>query len=116
MKIYDRLCAPAKFYFILSTVSYIFILLQNLSHDGHFTLGMYSCRHSNTTILLLIQALYIVLWTWLLNMICKWNKNISWLIVLFPFILFFIALGLVLFQGIRKDRREGMGEMSQVTF
>jgi hypothetical protein len=35
-------------------------------------------------------------------MICKVNTGISWLIVLFPFILFFILLGLVLVQGVRE--------------
>ena len=107
MKLYDKLCDPAKFYFIIATISYILILLQNLGGGGRFTLGSYSCRHSNPIILLIVQALYIIFWTWLLNLICKLNKNISWVIVLFPFLLYFIALGIVLFQGIQKDRMEG---------
>ena len=114
MNLYNRLCAPAKLYFVISAVSYLFILIQNVGGQGKFTLGSYSCRHSNPMILLLIQALYILFWSWLLNVICKINKNISWVIVLFPFVLFFVALGILLFQGIRKDR-EGMGELSQVT-
>jgi hypothetical protein len=45
------------------------------------------------------------------------NPSISWIIVLFPFLLFFIALGLVLFQGMHKDKQEGFGygEASQMT-
>jgi hypothetical protein len=66
-------------------------------------------------LLLLIQALYILFWTWLLNLICKVNKGISWIIVLFPFILFFLALGIILFQGIQQDRLENFGELSQYT-
>ena len=49
-------------------------------------------------ILLLVNVLYIAVWTWMLNILCRINTNISWLIVLFPFILFFIALGLFLFS------------------
>ena len=116
MKLYDKLCDPAKFYFIISVLSYIFILLQNIGGQGRFTLGSYSCRHSNPAMLLLVQALYILFWTWLLNIICKVNKGISWVIVLFPFLLFFIALGIVLVQGMRKDRKEGFGELSQFSF
>jgi hypothetical protein len=117
MKLYDKLCNPAKFYFILSTVTFIFVILQNIGTPNRFTLGNYSCRHSNPGLLLLVQAFYILFWTWLLNVICKINTSISWVIVLFPFILLFIALGLVLFQGMHKDKQEGFGygEASQMT-
>ena len=115
MKLYDKLCDPAKFYFVLATISYILILLQNIGERGRFTLGSYSCRHSNPVLLLIVQALYILFWTWLLNLICKVNKGISWVIVLFPFLLYFIALGMILFQGIQKDRMENFGELSQYT-
>lgn len=113
MKMYDRLCDPAKLYFVLATVSFIVVMLQNLGDHGRFTLGSYSCRHPNPALLLLAQALYIVFWTWLLNVICKINKGISWVIVLFPYLLLFIALGIVLMHGIQKDKKEGYGELSQ---
>lgn len=107
MKLFDKLCQPAKFYFVLSIISYILILLQNLGGKNRFYLGNYSCTHSNPALVLVSQGLYILLWTWLLNVICKVNPGISWVIVLFPFILFFILLGLLLFQGIQEDFRDG---------
>ena len=127
MNIYDKLCKPAKFYFVIATISYIFMILQNIGSNGRFTLGVYSCPHSNTGVILGMNAVYIVLWTWILNMICTINPKISWIIVLFPFILLFISLGLVLIQGIKKEGmcascglgliglRQGNGEMSQMT-
>jgi hypothetical protein len=117
MKIYDKLCNPAKFYFILSTVMFIFVILQNIGTPNRFALGSYSCRHSSPGLILVCHALYIVFWTWLLNLICKLNTNISWVIVLFPFLLLFIALGLVLFEGIHKDKKDGFGNgaASQMT-
>ena len=120
MKFFNKLCNPAKFYLIISVIPYIFILLQNIGNMGHFTLGSYSCKHSTPGLLLAAQGLYIVLWTWLLNIICKANTTISWVIVLFPFILFFILLGVVLINGIHSDK-EGMcgscmaGASSQLT-
>ena len=108
MKLFDKLCSPAKFYLIISLIPYVFILLQNIGNMGTFTLGSYSCKHSSTGILLISQALYIVIWTWILNLICKANTTISWVIVLFPFVLFFILLGVVLIQGIHQDKKEGM--------
>jgi len=110
---YDRLCDPAKLYFVISVISFMFIMIQNIGNQGRFTLGSYSCRHSNPALLLLVQALYIVFWTWLLNIICKINKGISWVIVLFPYMVLFIALGFVLLNGIQKDKKEGYGALSQ---
>jgi len=99
---FKELCTPAKFYFIIASVSYILMLLQNINSNGRFYLGSYSCPH-NTPMILLLNALYIAVWTWLLNLICSVNKNISWVIVLFPFILLFIGLGIVLIDGIQKE-------------
>jgi len=113
MKWFDKLCTPAKFYFILSGISYSLILLQNIGKHSKFHLGSYSCNHSNPGLFLIGQALYILLWTWLLNYICKWNKNISWFIVLFPFMLFFVLLGLVLFQGL--EGFHGAGDLPSFT-
>ena len=59
--------------------------------------------HDNQPLVMVGQLIYIAFWTWLLNMICKINTGISWLIVLFPFILFFIIFLAVVFNG-----REGM--------
>ena len=90
MKWFNKLCDPAKFYLLLSAISYSLILLQNIGNRSTFTLGTYSCQHSSPGLFLVGQAIYIALWTWLLNLICKWNPAISWVIVLFPFLLFFI--------------------------
>ena len=99
---FKELCTPAKFYFIIASVSYILMILQNINSHNRFHLGSYSCPH-NTSMILLLNALYIALWTWILNVICSINKNISWIIVLFPFILLFIGLGIVLIDGMQKE-------------
>ena len=114
MKWFDKLCPPAQFYFVVSVLSYSFILLQNIGNHSRFTLGTYSCAHSNPGLFLAGQALYILLWTFLLNYICKWNTNISWVIVLFPYLLFFVLLGLVLFEGLEGFR--GAGDLPNFTF
>ena len=97
---FNQLCPPAKFYLVMSIVYYILILLQNIGSHDRFYLGSYSCSHSNPGILLLINGLYIILWTWLLNLICGINKTISWIIVFFPVFVLFISFGIVLMRGI----------------
>jgi hypothetical protein len=95
--LYGGLCKPAQFYLVISIFGLLFMLVQNIGATDRFTLGMYSAPHSNPMILLVVNALYIAVWTWMLNILCRINTNISWIIVLFPFILFFIAIGLMLF-------------------
>jgi len=107
MPSFNKLCNPAKFYFILSAIAYLFIVAQNVGVGNKYTLGMYSMNYASPTLVLVYQAAYIVFWTWLLNIICTVNKSISWIIVLFPFILFFIATGIFLVKGIQADMREG---------
>jgi hypothetical protein len=97
-KMYDSLCKPAQFYLIIASVAYIIMLLQNLGTRNTFTMGTYTVDHQNPGLVLIVNALYILLWTWLLNMICKINPKISWVIVLLPFILLFLALGIMMFS------------------
>jgi len=103
MKFYDKLCKPAQLYLLISIFVYVVVLLQNLASPNRFTMGPYS-SNENQTKMLIFQLLYIGIWTILLNEICKINKNISWLIVLFPFILFFVIFLAAIFK------REGMGK------
>lgn len=100
---FNKLCQPAKFYLVMSIVYYILILLQNIGSPDRFYLGSYSCSHSNPGILLLINGLFILLWTWLLNLICGINKTISWIIVFFPIFVLFISFGIVLMRGIQIE-------------
>ena len=112
---FKELCPPARFYFIIASISYILMLSQNINCNGRFYLGSYSCPQ-NTSVILFANALYIALWTWILNLICTVNKNISWIIVLFPFILLFIGLGIVLIDGIQKENfSSSSADASQAT-
>ena len=98
MKLFNKLCPPAKFYFIIASISFLLLLIQNIG-SSQFTLGVYSCPHPNTSMILVSNAIYILIWTWVLNWICKLNPNISWAIVLFPFLILFIAMGIILIKG-----------------
>ncbi len=115
---FSKLCPPAKFYFLISSVSFILMLLQHIGSNGTFNLGVYSCPHSHTGLILLMNAVYIVAWTWILNLICTVNKTISWIIVLFPVIMLFIGLGALMLRGIQMENMCsscGSGASSQAT-
>ena len=99
MKLFDSLCKPAQFYLVISLAAFVVVILQNMGATNTFTLGVYSSPHGMPWLILLLNALYILVWTWMLNVICKINPKISWVIVLFPFVLLFIALGMVVLKS-----------------
>lgn len=92
-----ELCSPAALYFIVSIFSLLMILFQNLGNSNSYHMGNFSCRVPSTTLIFIIKLIYILFWTWILNLICKdGHTGISWLLVLFPFILFFILIGMIM--------------------
>lgn len=116
MKAFDTLCKPAKFYFVLSILLYVIHLLQNVGNMSQFSMGTYSCPHAYTGVILLCELLYIVGFTWLLNLLCSVSKTLSWVIVLMPFLVQCLALGLILFYGMKAEGfRIGNGGMFQAT-
>lgn len=97
-----KLCTPAYVYLVISTISIVLMIIQNAGNTNTYCLGNYACMVSNTAWVFAGKAFYVVLWTFILNLICSYGyRNISWFLVLFPFILFFILIGLfMLNQGV----------------
>lgn len=93
------LCTPAMVYLALSVVALIIMSIQNVGGDYFYCVGNYNCEASSVTLIFIIKILYILFWTWLLNIICRSGYSIvSWILVLFPFILFFILIAVFLFS------------------
>ena len=96
-KTLKELCKPALVYFIISIVSLIIVMFQNLGDNHKYNVGMYSCSVPNTALLFIVKLIYITFWTYVLNLICKdGHTSLSWLLVLFPFIFLFIIIGVFL--------------------
>ena len=96
-KTVKELCTPAMLYFIISIVALAMVLLQNLSNQNSYNVGSFSCRVPSTALVFIIKLIYILFWTWVLNLICKdGHTTISWLLVLLPWILLFVMMGLLM--------------------
>jgi hypothetical protein len=92
-----ELCAPAMLYFVISIIAFVISLIQNLGHNDSYHVGDFSCRVPNTLLIFIVKLIYILFWTWILNLICKDGYTfISWLLILFPFILLFVIMGLIM--------------------
>ena len=91
-----KLCTPSFIYFLVSVLSFVLIMLQNLGNTNTYCIGSYSCDVVSTFFALIIQAGYILFWTWILDLMCKAGySEIAWFVLLVPVILFFIIFGLL---------------------
>lgn len=96
-KTLKELCTPAMIYFVISFIALAMVLLQNLGNQNSYTVGSFSCRVPNTALVFIVKLIYILFWTWVLNLICKdGHTGISWLLVLLPWILLFVMMGLLM--------------------
>ena len=87
------LCPPAMFYLSISLLALFIMCFQNFGTRSIFCLGTPKCDVDTAYTIFFIQLFYILIWTWILNIICrKISPNISWIIALMPFILFFLSL------------------------
>jgi hypothetical protein len=92
-----NLCLPAKVYLIISTIALIVIGFQNYGNSNIYCLGIYSCNTSSVSLIFVLKVLYVLFWTWVLNIICRGGApGVSWFLVLLPYILFFILIALLM--------------------
>lgn len=85
---FGKYCTPAQLYLILGGIGILSAFFNNFSIE-----------------ILLTNALFLVIYAWVLNFLCtKGFTAISWILVLFPFILV-----LFMFLFVRDvARKEGM--------
>ena len=92
-----NMCTPAYVYLVVSTIALIVMAFQNLADNNKYCIGSYSCNVSSVFMIFLLKALYILFWTWVLNVICRGGApGLAWFFVLLPYILMFIFIGMLL--------------------
>jgi len=81
----------------------IMVIIQNLGNSRTYSLGFVTTHVTSTTMVFMVKILFILFWTWVLNLICKdGHSGIAWLLVLFPFILLFVIMALVMISPMRE--------------
>ena len=95
-----KLCTPASIYFVISLVGLILLGVGNLEDNERLCIGNYSCNVGNNTLIFVLNAIYILFWTFVLDLMCKSGySNISWFVLLLPFILVFVFLAMVMIKN-----------------
>jgi hypothetical protein len=91
-----NLCTPSYVYLVISSIALLVMIAQNFGNINKYCVGSYTCDVSSTALIFIIKGLYILFWTWILNLICRAGApNIAWFLVLLPFILFFVFVAMV---------------------
>jgi hypothetical protein len=101
-KFLKKLCTPAYVYLVISVVTIVVIMFQNAGNTDKYCVGSFECPVPNTPMVFFFKFLYVAFWTFVLDSICKaGHKRVSWFLVLLPFLLFFVLLGLMMMtQGV----------------
>ena len=91
------LCSPALLYFAISMIALVVVLFQNLGHSNSYHVGSFSCRVPSTAAVFIVKMIYVLFWTYILNLICKdGHVGLSWLLVLLPWLLLFVMMGILM--------------------
>jgi len=92
-----NLCTPSYLYLVISIIFILVTLFQNYTYSDTYCLGSYSCSVPSTMMIFIIKILYVLFWTWVLNLICRAGATtFAWLLVLFPIILMFLLLAMLM--------------------
>jgi len=119
---FDKLCTPAQIYLIVS------FILMVLSYFGLNAISQQiTLNQSNSSFLqslnftyqkdartsYVVQAVFIVLWTWVLSYLCnKGFSNLSWFLILFPWILMFLAFFVYIIEMVKSIFFNTTGSLS----
>ena len=92
-------CTPSLIYLGISSIVVISVVLQNIfnGNSNELCVGAYKCTFTHKLVVLIFKIFYIIFWTWLLNYLCKIGyKEVSWFLLLIPFLIGAIIIGAVL--------------------
>jgi len=94
-----NLCTPAHVYLVISMIAIIIIFFQNIANFDKYCIGTFTCNVSNVNVLFVIKILYVLFWTWILNLICSAGApKLAWFLVLLPYIILFVMIFFFMFQ------------------
>lgn len=101
-----NLCTPAYVYLVISIITILVIGIQNFGRKNVYCLGPYSCNTPNSSTFFILKVIYVLFWTWILNIICKSGyETVSWVLVLLPYVLMFLLISLIFLSTFPDDGR-----------
>ena len=109
----SELCTPSLVYFVISVIGLAMAIIQNLGNNNRYSLGSFSCEVPSCLAVFIIKIVYVLFWTWILNLICRdGHVEIAWFLVLLPFILLAIIIGLIMANQKKGQKQKKQQQQS----
>lgn len=113
---FRHLCKPALVYLAISVVALVMIAYQNMGLNNMYCMGDFSCYVFSTTAVIFSEALYVLFWTWILHLMCRTGySSISWFMVVFPLVLFFVLIGLMMLMSLNLTQTGRVNKMRPIS-
>jgi hypothetical protein len=107
------LCTPSLVYFVISVIGLAMAIVQNLGNNNRYNLGSFSCEVPSCLAVFIIKIVYVLFWTWILNLMCRdGHDGIAWFLVLLPFILLAIIIGLIMANQKKGQKQKKQQQQS----
>jgi len=89
------MCTPAMIYFLISMFTLVVMIFSNIGNSNKFCMGEFECPVDNLFLIYIVKFGYLLFVTIILDSLCKNGyASISWFLVFFPILFYFVALGL----------------------
>ena len=99
-----NMCTPATIYFMISVIGLVLVAITN-SDSEELCIGDYNCYVGNNSIIFILNAVYILFWTFILDLMCKSGySSLSWFVLLLPFVILFILFTQIMVEGNRNGK------------
>ena len=94
-----KLCTPAMIYFLISMFTLLVMIVMNIGNSNNFCMGEFDCPVDNLYLIYIFKLGYLLFVTIILDSLCKNGyAGISWFLVFFPILFYFIVLGLFMIK------------------
>ena len=94
-----KMCTPAMVYFLVSITTLLAMILLNWGNRNKLCMGEFECPVDNIYVIYVVKLAYLLFVTIILDSLCKNGyASISWFLVFFPVLFYFLALGMFMIK------------------
>jgi hypothetical protein len=100
-----KFCTPSKIYFFMAIILLFISFVNDMQNKDKNKVCLGKLKCNNKPLYYLLNVLFIVFWSWILNKLCTYGwVKLSWFLLLFPFIILVILFFMISFMVVRMAK------------
>ena len=100
-----KFCTPSKIYFFMAIILLFISFVNDMQNKDKNKVCLGKLKCNNKPLYYLLNVLFIVFWSWVLNKLCTYGwVKLSWFLLLFPFIILVILFFMISFMVVRMAK------------